>query len=312
MSNDHSRAPEPIGNPRPFLISVEGILNLAARRWLTILTFAAITFVPGLLYVYLTDREYQVSVLVRPVFAIEQSVNSNLLSGFSGLNFGGSLPAHENFNRYHSYLTSIDVAETLLAEPRYVHHFFGEAWHLEDGQWRYEKTLRSRAKAALCGIFLFPCNFEMTASRFSEELQSKLALATDVESDMLTLSTLARDPQIAAELLLAIHNLSDALVREKELASARAFLDSLESSAGGVSITEVRTALYDIMARQHEKIAVVKSDVPYAAELVTGPWISPEPVRPAIFATLALSILVGGFLGLLRAVWVEAGGRSVE
>lgn len=290
---------------KTFVISIENLFGVAARRWRIIAIVVALVLLLGVIYIYLADREYNVSITVRPVSAIEESYNTNILTGLSGLSLGTDLTTQEKFNRYTSYLTSVNAAEKLVDDSRYVQYFFGKGWRLENGQWHLKTSLRSTVKSLLCKVVLFPCNFDMTATRFADALSSRVALSPGANSDMLTLSMLSRDPQVAAEILLAIHEISDNIVREQELATARAFLASLESGAGRVSINEVRTALYEIMARQLQKVAVVESDIPYAADIVTGPLISLEPVRPAIFATLLASIATGLFLGLLWAVWLE-------
>lgn len=297
-------------NQQPFVISIENMVGIATRRWRSVLAFTAATLIIGIAYIYLADREYRVTMTVRPVSAIEESYNTNLLSGLSSLSLGTNLTTQEKFNRYKSYLTSADVAKNLLIEPRYVQYFFGQGWQLEDGQWRLKRSLRSTVKSALCKLFLFPCNYEMTATRIADKIDSEIGLAPKADSDMLTFSTLAREPQAAADILLVLHGSSDKLVREQELATARTFLASLESSVERVSTSEVRVALYDIIARQLQKVAVVESDIPYAADVVTGPWISPEPVRPAILVILLASSVVGLFLGLLWAVWLETRPRT--
>lgn len=114
------------------------------------------------------------------------------------------------------------------------------------------------------------------------------------------------DPVFARDLLLWMHEGTDALLRESRRERAERYIGFLTEGLRQEQNVEIREAMRTLLLQQVQQRMMTGVDVGYAARIIDGPTVSSRPVSPGPGRTLFLALVIGLGLGI---VWVFLRGR---
>ena len=83
-------------------------------------------------------------------------------------------------------------------------------------------------------------------------------------------------------------------------------IEYIQQKLATVSITGHRQALTQLLSAEEKNMMMIQVDLPFAARIIEPPVVSEAPTSPKPFFFLALSVVVGGVLGVLLVFLVGA------
>jgi uncharacterized protein involved in exopolysaccharide biosynthesis len=150
--------------------------------------------------------------------------------------------------------------------------------------------------------------------RYYLAMSSRFTCDSSVRTGNITLNFIDKDPDFARRVLhLYIDRLRDSL-RKHDVVYNKEAAQSLEQAAASASDPMLRDALYELAARQIQKINTAKANADFAFRVLEKPYVPPDKVRPwvvldTLFAGIAIPMLI--FAGLVIADWTPRIAREL-
>jgi uncharacterized protein involved in exopolysaccharide biosynthesis len=294
-------------------------INLAAffaeivrAKWV-IAKCVGLALVLAVVYLHLAGRDYSVVLKVTPT----ASAVATLPSGISGIASiaGISLPGQLESSPFELYLDKVRSRETAAAVTQneaLLRDLFPDEWNDQSKSWEEpESFIRSVIFLIKSALGAKPSSWVApNALRVHELLDEEVSVVRDRNAPIVSIVMTSSDVDLARRLLTEVHLAVDSSLREKELARSTGYVDYLKQQLINVSISEYRQALNEIIAEQEKRRMVASSNLPFAAEPVSGPTESVHPISPRPILMLFLSVFLGALLGAVLAIsrlqWTEA------
>jgi hypothetical protein len=124
-------------------------------------------------------------------------------------------------------------------------------------------------------------------------------------SPVIQIKTTDVPPDLAIELLGALHSVVDDTLRQRSLLRATSNIDYLKRQLDLTSTADLRSALISAITEQEKLRMQASANVPFAAEPLGSPARSLLPVSPNVTLLLTLSILIGLAGGGLAAFFYD-------
>ena len=280
------------------------------RGKLTIVFICAIALFGGAVYLHKAERTFSVKAVYKPVAEDTQAPN---LGGFGGLASlaGITLPSSSgsDFTAFQALLTSQEVADILMNEQDVLSSLFKLEWDAEN------ETFSQPVKSAR-GRFIGVLKKTLTGSeqsdyiapnsqRLSEELTELMTVSVDKNTGYLAVSSEATDPQIRINLIQKMASITDDLLKQRYIENAEDTLAFYHKKMTLARSREQREALAKLMAQEDQRLMLAARGKNFVVEPLMRPTASLYPTSPKASLILALSIVLGGFLGsalvLIRA-----------
>ena len=280
------------------------------RGKLTIVFICAIALFGGAVYLHKAERTFSVKAVYKPVAEDTQAPN---LGGFGGLASlaGITLPSSSgsDFTAFQALLTSQEVADILMNEQDVLSSLFKLEWDAEN------ETFSQPVKSAR-GRFIGVLKKTLTGSeqsdyiapnsqRLSEELTELMTVSVDKNTGYLAVSAEAADPQIRINLIQKMASITDDLLKQRYIENAEDTLAFYHKKMTLARSREQREALAKLMAQEDQRLMLAARGKNFVVEPLMRPTASLYPTSPKASLILALSIVLGGFLGsalvLIRA-----------
>ncbi len=277
----------------------------ARDSWKLVATFVFAGFAAAVGYLNVATYTYEVSFRVSPTESGSGNLANRLggLAAVAGLSLGADR-AVQPFELYVEAFYSPEVAARLSTRPDLMHTAFPDEWNAAAGQWEEPhglvRTIGRSAKSML-GIPVFAWQ-PPDAERLKVYIEEEVILVRDPKRSVTTFSIDHEDPKFAAELLRGVHDATDAMVRDRALRRANSYIAYLSAKLPEVTLVEHREVLAQTLGEQERIRMMSSSSMPYAAEPLGAPLISPRPTKPRPVLTLAVGILGGGFAGMVAAL----------
>lgn len=151
-------------------------------------------------------------------------------------------------------------------------------------------------------------NLDDLASALSDEIT-----ITKRDADpFLIVSSQSRTPKLTETLMLELVNAANDILRKQAQHQAAVQIDYLGKELQTVSNTEHRQVLTTLLLGQQQNLMLSRSDLPYAAQILSPPTTHFDQPKPSITLTLAIGFLIGLLLGTFIAFFREASARSRE
>lgn len=214
-------------------------------------------------------------------------------------------------DRYLQLMSSVRLAERLETEHGLLRQTFAQYWDPDAGRWRPARGWTERIKRAILGFFGFPEWRAPTPAHLAEYLGDRIDIGRAGTSGLRLLSVSHPDGAFAVQLLGAAHAVADDLLRGDALTRLRAEIRELERSLEEADRPARREALERALAAHYEAEALLSTDQPYAAELVSPPAAGPLPSSMSPFLVLTLAGIVGLILGLFVVFLRDALKRNL-
>ena len=253
-------------------------------------------------YLRLAERKYTVRYVFAPVASENSGPNLGGLGGLASL-AGVSLPtsSSSDFLTYKFLLKSEEVAARMLKDRDLLLSVFSSEWDTERELFRQPASgpLRSVVrglKNLLTGnepSAYIPPN----AARLSAWMDKAFNSSEDRETGFLTLSAETANPTLMVDVITRATQETDQLLKERYVATAEQTMSFYQQQLSRARAREHREALAKLIAQEDQKLMLASKGSYFVAEPITEPYVSLGPTSPKALLVLALSVVLGGFLG---------------
>jgi uncharacterized protein involved in exopolysaccharide biosynthesis len=254
------------------------------------------------LYLRLAERKYTVRYVFAPVASENSGPNLGGLGGLASL-AGVSLPtsSSSDFLTYKFLLKSEEVAARILKDRDLLVSVFSSEWDTERELFRQPTSgpLRSVVrglKNLLTGnepSAYIPPN----AARLSKWMNEVFSSSEDRDTGFLTLSAETTEPALMVDVITRATQETDQLLKERYVATAEQTVSFYQQQLNKARAREHREALAKLIAQEDQKLMLASKGSYFVAEPITEPYVSLGPTSPKASLVLALSVVLGGFLG---------------
>jgi len=279
----------------------ELFLNLwTGRVYIIISTLLCLLI--AIVYLNITDRKYEVNYTIAPIEQSDQKLNVGGLGGLAAL-AGINLPSSSNsdFLSYKFLLASEEVAHFVLEDDSIVQAIFKSEWNDDLGKYQAPPknkiiTILSSLKSALTGnsakLYSPPDD-----RRLSAWIKKTIDISENKDFGFAELTSKSSDPELIAQLMVRISDFTDELLKKRYIANSEKTMEFYKIQLSKARAREHREALATLIAQEDQKLILASRGSHFVAKPLTAPTISLDPVSPKPSLTLALSVVLGSFLG---------------
>lgn len=263
------------------------------------------------LYLRLAERKYTVHYVFAPVASENSGPNLGGLGGLASL-AGISLPTSSSSDvlTYKFLLKSEEVAARMLKDRDLLASVFSSDWDTERELFRQPasgplKSVVSGLKNLLTGnepSAYIPPN----AARLSAWMDEAFNSSEDRDTGFLTLSAETAKPTLMVDVITSATQQTDQLLKERYIATAEQTMSFYQQQLSRARAREHREALARLIAQEDQKLMLASKGSYFVAEPITEPYVSLGPTSPKASLVLALSVVLGGFLGAAIVLIKEA------
>lgn len=282
------------------------LLELFATIWagkFVIALFVVGSIALGSLYLHRADRKYTVSLTVSQVGEEQSGPNLAGLGGLASL-AGVSLPSggSGDFSKFKAMIKAEELASTVLKYDTYLTVIFASEWDEEAGNFAAKAPsqlgeLKQQVKFILTGEK--PMDYRAPdAARLAAYIGQSVSISEDKDTGFLALKMEVVESDFAKQFLQTIVYETDKMLKEQYVASGTQALQFYQEKIARARSQEHREALAKMIASEEQKQMLASRDGPFVAEVVMGPSVSLEPTSPKSSLILALSLVLGAFLGI--------------
>ncbi|MDG0990033.1 MAG: Wzz/FepE/Etk N-terminal domain-containing protein [Yoonia sp.] len=254
------------------------------------------------LHLRLAERKYTVRYVFAPVASENPGPSIGGLGGLASL-AGVSLPtgSSSDFLTYKFLLKSEEVAARMLKDRDLLVSVFSSDWDTERELFRQPasgplKSVVRGLKNLLTGnepSAYIPPN----AARLSAWMDEAFNSSEDRDTGFLTLSAETAKPTLMVDVITRATQQTDQLLKERYIATAEQTMSFYQQQLSRARAREHREALAKLIAQEDQKLMLASKGSYFVAEPITEPYVSLGPTSPKASLVLALSVVLGGFLG---------------
>lgn len=274
-------------------------IYLILRERLTfIIVFGVLFLIGSVIHLHRATPIYSVSLEVYPVQERASSHLSNLsefasLAGLSPLGSGDEAM----FLLFIDGLKSQVAAEAIVRQPELMHKIFAGEWSPITQSWSKPTSVRREVVNAvkrLLGIPVFPWG-PPGVGDVTDYLGGAIQVIENRGSSSIVIVINVADPQLGEQVLTTVIKAVDDFLKQRELDRAKSYIEFLSRELNGVTVTEYRNAIVEVLSDQEKLRMMASSDLPFVAQPFHAPTVSLRPVSP----NAPLILLIGGISGIL-------------
>lgn len=222
----------------------------------------------------------------------------SLLSALTG-NLGHSGTA-DDFTIFRTLLTSQSVVSSALKQPNLAKRMIGARWNDASKSIIPSKTFAATIKNNIFSAL--GIDFKITTTEeLTQYVTNIVEIAPLSTTGLYQISARHPDPQVAKDILLSLYHADDGALRAARITQYENYSEYLKSKIGQISSDAVRKSLIETEQQQEVQSVLANADVPYAAELSSGPTLSIGPVVPRPITWLFIAWGFGVILGIACA-----------
>ena len=248
------------------------------------------------------ERKYSVTYNLKPV---RDTGNSPSFSGLGGLaSFAGvQLPTSSNndFSIFKELITAPEVSEIIFENKKIIRDIFRSEWN--ETLNNYSRPPKSKiqmfvsdAKILLTGnidVNYMPPNPERLAIFINKNIQ----IGENKDTGFLKLTSETSKPELILSLIIEATKASDKIMRQRYVAFSTEPLAFYKDKLRTSRSREHREALAELISKEEQKLMFASKGKYFIAEPYMNPKISLYPTAPKPKLILALSLVLGLFLG---------------
>lgn len=304
-----------LGFVRP-LTAYDLMISVRKYAWLVALcgiVVAAAVFI----WMSVTPPLYTASAVIGPVLGRSGDTDSSTFGQLAALAGGGLLPDSGDgpFIRFQELIMSERVARSLSTQDELLSTIFDDEWDAENKTWVRPTGPVGRVVAWLYEAVGVPSWEAPGPQRLKEYIGQTLRIRDVPRTSLKEMSFTFKDPAFARYFLVLVHDEADRLIRESERRRVEENIKYLGEQLTGTLMTEQRTAIVDILTRQHQNLMLISQSGPFAAEFIDPPNVSDLPTSPRPPIYLLAAVALGLLLGIVLATylhWKKLVARAIE
>jgi hypothetical protein len=267
-----------------------------------IILISIITVFLASLYLQSAERKYSVEYNLKPVGETKTGPSLSGLGGFASL-AGIQLPTSSNndFNIFKELITAPEVSEIIFENKKIIRDIFISEW--DETLNNFSKPPKSKiqvfvsdAKKLLTGnidVNYMPPNPRRLAIFINENIQ----IGEDKNTGFLKITSQTSKPELILSLIIEATKASDKIMRQRYIDFSTEPLAFYKEKLRTARSREHREALAELIGKEEEKLMFASKGKHFIAEPYMNPSISLYPTAPKPKLILALSLVLGLFLG---------------
>jgi len=249
------------------------------------------------------ERKYSVEYNLKPVGETKNSSSFSRLGGFASL-AGIQLPTSTNtdFNIFKELITAPEVSEIIFENKKIIRDIFRSEW--DETLNNYSRPPKSKiqilvsdAKKLLTGnieVNYMPPN----PRRLSNFINKNIQIGKDKETGFLKFTSETSKPELILSLIIEATKASDKIMRQRYVDFSTEPLAFYKDKLRTARSREHREALAELIGKEEQKLMFASRGKYFIAEPYINPTISLYPTAPKPISILALSLVLGLFLGV--------------
>jgi uncharacterized protein involved in exopolysaccharide biosynthesis len=290
-------------------ISFRHLAFLVTENWRTLLLAATIAFFIAVIALLLIQPRYTIAMKVTAIPQQNGTGNISGLGAITGLSTLLKGQTDEQFRRYQTALTTVELGHRMLSHSDLIQNAFPGSWDAKQRIYRPRKRLLGPLYALLGE----PSTAPFTGATVAEYLSDRLKIdQPEDQTDIITISISSPDPTFAIKLLQTVHHEAVEMLRTAAAERADRMISYLRDRLITVTVQDSRVSLLSLMAEQENLRLLSQPGVSYAAEILDPPHSSDLPTfpKPALF--LAIAIVIGSAIGFVLVILLDAFGISAK
>ena len=255
------------------------------------------------IYLQFAERKYTIEYTLKPVGETKNSPSFSGLGGFASL-AGIQLPTSSNndFNIFKELITAPEVSEIIFENKKIIRDIFRSEW--DETLNNYSRPPKSKiqilvsdAKKLLTGnieVNYMPPN----PRRLSNFINKNIQIGKDKETGFLKFTSETSKPELILSLIIEATKASDKIMRQRYVDFSTEPLAFYKDKLRTARSREHREALAELIGKEEQKLMFASKGKYFIAEPYINPTISLYPTAPKPKLVLALSLVLGLFLGI--------------
>ena len=262
------------------------------------------SFFLAVFYLQNTEKKYTVEYKLKPVGETKNNPSMSM-SGLGGIASiaGISLPTNSNtdFAIFKELIISAEVSEIIFENKKIIRNIFRSEW--DQALNNYSRPPKSKiqkivndTKKLLTGnvdVNYTPPNSRRLAIFIGNNIQ----ISQDTETGFLKFTSETSKPELILSLMIEAANASDKIMRQRYVDFSTEPLAFYKEKLRTARSREHREALAELISTEEQKLMFASRGKYFIAEPYINPTISLHPTAPKSKVILALSIVLGLFLG---------------
>ena len=282
-----------------------GLRDLFFTFWdgkISIIFISIISVFFASLYLQSAERKYSVEYNLKSVGEEKSSPSLSGLGGLASLT-GIQLPTNSSsdFNIFKELITAPEVSEIIFENKKIIRDIFISEW--DETLNKYSRPLKSKiqifisdAKKLLTGnidVNYMPPSPRRLAIFINENIQ----ISEDKDTGFLKFTSETSKPELMLSLMIEATEASDKIMRQRYVDFSTEPLAFYKDKLRTARSREHREALAELISNEEQKLMFASRGKHFIAEPYINPTISLHPTAPKSILILALSLVLGLFLG---------------
>ena len=254
------------------------------------------------LYIQSVKKKYTVEYSLKPVSESSQNPSLGQLGGLAALT-GIGLPkiSGSDFDIFIELLTSIEVSEVLMLKKDLIRRIFFHEWNNSLNE--FIRPEKSKIRVLINDLENLLTGYDNTSyispnsNRLSLFLKDNIIISENIETGFLSLRSQTSKPELILELIVNASKVSDDIMRQRYIDFSTEPLAFYKQKLSTARSREHREALAELISKEEQKLMFASRGKYFIAEPIISPTISLYPTAPKPRLILALSLVLGLFIG---------------
>ena len=272
------------------------------RGKIYLILFSLISVFLGSFYLQFAEKKYTVEYKLKPVGETKNSSSFPSLGGLASI-AGIQLPtsSSNDFIIFKKLITAPEVSEIIFENKKIIKEIFRSEW--DEALNNYSRPPKSKiqifvsdAKKLITGnidVNYLPPNPRRLAIFIDKNIQ----IGEDKDTGFLKFTSETSKPELMLSLMIEATKASDKIMRQRYVDFSIEPLNFYKEKLRTARSREHREALAELIGKEEEKLMFASKGKHFIAEPYMNPTISLYPTAPEPTLILALSLILGLFLG---------------
>ena len=279
--------------------------DLVSTLWsgkIYIILISTISIFFASLYLQSAERKYKVEYKLKPVSEIKNERSISKVGSYASLaGFQLQKKINSNISIFKELITSVEVSKIIFENKKIIRDIYRSEW--DETLNNYSRPPKSKIK-----IFISDAKKLLTGSieinymppnpkRLKNFINKNIQISEDKETGFLQFISETSKPELMLSIIIEATKASDKIMRQRYIDFSVEPLAFYKEKLRTARSREHREALAELMSEEEQKLMFASRGKYFIAEPYISPTISLYPTAPKPKLILALSLVVGLFLG---------------
>jgi len=284
-------------------ISVSYLAGLAWAGRLIVVACGVLGFLCGVYAAYAAGPSYMATIRISPASGDANLSDMTGAGGLlAGLTSGTGATQVPKFIQFTYALNSVEVARMLDQKYDLLCRVYRGDCDPITHKWEARNGIREwviSAASRLSGL-PDPNVGPRSVVDLAKYIEAQVTVSQIKKTDSVNLLTFVnRNPQFAAQFLSQLVKTTNDYIRTQNRETQKRYVDYLSASAAKTTNVEQRQAIDTLLLQEERQLMMTEVDIPYAAQILDGPTVTPASHA---LRMIALYTLIGLFVGIMISI----------